>query len=397
MIKKILIAISKLPRAYISITAMVVIVAAGGAGAAVVRTIAVQTDDPSSKAESSVGLSDDEQSIAQDAKTEQTKTNKSETKKKSTSIKKSESSNTDSKSPTGSGSTPSTPPSSSPKPSQPAASCPNAAHTPGGSDGTGGCWPYAGNTGVPTGVSLSTYSGPCSIFVDTVIQNKTVNCALQMYDDASLTVRNSVVKGFIENTYTTGAGKLLVEDSEIQAGAWSGGAAWGSSMTIRRSELTGGQHSVHCESNCTVTDSWLHNQYNPDGGSYHNNAFLSNGGTNMHLSGNTLHCTALLNDTDGGCTSNLTLLGDFDTISYVTATSNLMMANNSSIAYCVVGGYAPSKPYPIAHHVVMQNNIFQRGPNKKCGVYGPVTSFQTTASGNVWSGNKWADGATVSP
>lgn len=275
--------------------------------------------------------------------------------------------------------------------------CPNVTHTPGGSDGTGGCWPYAANTGVPAGASLGAYGGPCSIQEDTVITNKIVNCALQMYNDSSLTIRNSIVNGFVENTYTSGVGKLLIEDSEIRAGAWVDGAVWGSSLTVKRTEITGGQHSVHCESNCTIVDSWLHNQYNPDGGSYHNNAFLSNGGTNMVLTHNTLHCTAILNETDGGCTSDLTLLGDFDVISYVTAKSNLMMANNSSIAFCVVGGYAPSKPYPIAHHIVMQDNVFQRGQNGKCGVYGAVTSFQTSATGNVWSGNKWSDGAVVDP
>jgi hypothetical protein len=285
----------------------------------------------------------------------------------------------------------------SPAPTPPTSSCPNANHTPGGSDGSGGCWPYAGNTGVPAGTALTAYTGPCSIFTNTVIQDKTVNCALQMYNDASLTIRRSVVNGFIENTYTSGVGKLIVEDSEVHAGAWSEGAIWGSSMTVTRSEATGGQHSVHCESDCTVTDSWLHNQYNPDGGSYHNNAFISNGGTNMLLRHNTLHCTALLNATDGGCTGDLTLLGDFDTISYVTAESNLFMANNSSISYCTYGGHTPGKPYPNGHHVAYRNNVFQRGPNGKCGVYGAVTSFNPSASGNVWTGNIWSDGATLSP
>lgn len=394
MVKFLSTALRKLPRKILFLVALVGLIAVGGGGLAAYSVLAglPAADQPLDASK------DDLADLDMDSLQEETDTTADT--KKSQNTKKTKKPTTAVKKPSGSSLTPSdkaspvASPASKPKPS---AGCPNSTHTPGGSDGVGGCWPYAGNTGVPSGVSLSAYSGPCSIFTDTIIQNKTVNCALQMYDDASLTVRNSVVKGFIENTYTTGVGKLLVEDSEIQAGAWSGGAAWGSSMTIRRSELTGGQHSVHCESNCTITDSWLHNQYNPDGGSYHNNAFLSNGGTNMHLSGNTLHCTALLNDTDGGCTSNLTLLGDFDTISYVNATSNLMMANNSSIAYCVVGGYAPSKPYPIAHHVVMQNNVFQRGPNKKCGVYGPVTSFQTSAAGNVWSGNKWADGSIVTP
>lgn len=286
-------------------------------------------------------------------------------------------------------STPSTPNS----PTTPTANCPNPAHTPGGSDGAGGCWPYAGNTGVPAGTTLTAYAGPCSIFSNTVIENKTVNCSLQMYGSSTLTIRNSVINGFIDNTNQAGA--LLIEDSEVRAGAWVGGGLWGSKITAKRVEITGGQHSVHCEAVCNISDSWLHDQYNPDGGSTHNNAFLSNGGANMTVTHNTLHCTAILNATGGGCTADLTLLGDFDTISYVTVDANLFMANNSSISYCAYGGYSPAKPYPNAHHVVFRNNIFQRGANSKCGVYGAITSFQASATGNVWTNNRWADGAVL--
>lgn len=285
-------------------------------------------------------------------------------------------------------------PASAPAPS---GSCPNATHTPGGPDGAGGCWPYAGNTGVPAGTALSNYSGPCSISSNTVIQNKTVNCALQMYNNATLTIKNSVVNGFIENTYSNGTGKLIIEDSNVNAGAWSDGALWGSYITANRVNVTGGQHNVHCEDACSISNSWLHDQYNPAGGSYHNNAFLSNGGTNMTVTHNTLHCTAILNATDGGCTGDLVLLGDFAPITYVSVQSNLFMANNSSISYCTYGGWAPGKPYPDAHHVVYQNNVFQRGANGKCGVYGAVTSFNIGAAGNVWQNNRWSDGTILNP
>lgn len=282
-------------------------------------------------------------------------------------------------------------------PPPPTSSCPNTSHTPGGPDGMGGCWPYAGNTGVPAGTALTAYGGPCSIRTNTTIENKTVNCALQIYDNASLTIRKSVVNGFVENTASNGTGKLLIEDSKIDSGAWSDGSVWGSYITVNRSEISGGQHNVHCENYCTITNSYLHDQYNPAGGSYHNNAFLSNGGNNNVLRHNTLHCTAILNNTDGGCTGDLTLLGDFDVISYTTVDANLLMANNSSISFCTYGGYSPGKPYPNAHHVVYTNNVFQRGANSKCGVYGPVTSFQTTATGNQWTNNKWSDGAILNP
>jgi len=394
--------VSSLPKTVLLLGGSITLVVVGAGGAALAKYVAQQASPASQARSDESDLPTESGTTVTNPKAKATEPEKKDTK----SADPSQKAKSDSKAPSvakkpGSSSAPAKPGSStggSPSsPTQPAPNCPNATHTPGGSDGSGGCWPYAGNTGVPAGTSLTTYSGPCSIFSDTVIQDKIVNCALQMYSDASLTIRRSIVNGFIENTYTSGVGKLVVEDSEIRAGAWSGGALWGSSITLTRTEATGGQHSVHCESDCTVTDSWLHSQYNPDGGSYHNNAFLSNGGTNMSLRHNTLHCTAILNATDGGCTGDLTLLGDFDTISYVNAESNLFMANNSSIPYCTYGGYTPGKPFPNGHHIAYRNNVFQRGVNGKCGVYGAVTSFNPSATGNVWTGNIWSDGSTLSP
>ncbi len=43
------------------------------------------------------------------------------------------------------------------------------------------------------------------------------------------------------------------------------------------------------------------------------------------------------------------------------------------------------------------NNVFERGANRKCGVYGPVTSFDRNAAGNAWSGNVWDSGEAVNP
>ena len=57
--------------------------------------------------------------------------------------------------------------------------CPTAANTPGGADPWGRCWPGAHNTGVPGGVSLRTYGGPCHITTaGTVIDARIVNCHL---------------------------------------------------------------------------------------------------------------------------------------------------------------------------------------------------------------------------
>lgn len=278
-----------------------------------------------------------------------------------------------------------------------AGSCTNAIHTPGGPDGTGGCWPGLQNTGVPDGTTLTAYTGSCVIQTNTVIDKKDVNqkCTeLIVRNGAKLTVTNSKTPR-IESTNEGNLGSVEISYSNIDAPGWVEGSLWGYNLSADYVEITGGQHNFHCNNNCKVTNSYLHKQHNPNGGSYHNNAFISNGGENMTITHNTLHCDAILNSTDGGCSGDLSLFGDFDPIRNVTIDKNLFMANNSSISYCLYAGTQPGKPYPNASGIVVRDNIFQRGANKKCGVYGPVSSFLATAPGNVWSNNRWDDGTVL--
>jgi hypothetical protein len=253
------------------------------------------------------------------------------------------------------------------------------------------CFPDASNTGIPAGTTLTNYTGPCTITTNTTIDAKdiTATCWPLYIRGGTTTITRSNVP---QVDATNNQGSVIIEDSRIDSGSWMGGTLWGYNITVRRSHVTGGQHNFHCNSNCVLEDSYLTNQYNPTGQSYHNNAFISNGGSNMVITGNTLHCDAILNETDGGCTSNLSLFGDFSAIDNVHIENNLFKANNSSISYCLNAGYNPSKAYPVATGIVVKNNIFERGPNNLCGVFGPVTSFQPSALGNEWVNNRWTTG-----
>lgn len=289
----------------------------------------------------------------------------------------------------------------------PTGSCVGAIHTPGGSDSMGGCWPGPQNTGYPRGlagdtrtpVTLTNYSGPCTISSNRTLDkvDATGTCgAILVTSGARLTITNSKVPR-LESTDERNLGSIVISDTTVLGGNFSDGSFWGYNLSATRAVITGGQHNVHCNDNCTIIDSWLYDQYNPNGGSYHNNPFISNGGRGMLLRHNTLHCTAILNATDGGCTADLSLFGDFDPITDVWADKNFLRANNSSISFCAYGGNSPGKPYPIATNIRYTDNIFERGPNGRCGVYGPVTSFQTTATGNVWSNNRFTDGVIINP
>ena len=261
-------------------------------------------------------------------------------------------------------------------------------------------YPGADNTGVPPGTELAPYVGPCTITETVVLSavDATEVCPAIVVQATGVRIEASRVPR-VESTATQVDPTFSVEvvDSEVVAGEWIGGAVWGNNLTVLRTEVTGGAYSVHCGSDCLVEDSWLHDQFNPDGGAAHNNAFLSNGGSHMVVRHNTLHCTPTLNDTDGGCTADLSLFGDFGPIRDVVVEDNLLKANDSSVAYCAFLGHAPGKAYPVATGVVVTGNVFERGTNDLCGVYGPVTSFQADAEGNVWRDNTWDDGTDLVP
>ncbi|MDT0188160.1 DUF4082 domain-containing protein [Microbacterium sp. ARD31] len=263
---------------------------------------------------------------------------------------------------------------------------------------TPGGWPGPDNTGVPAGTVLAPYTGPCTITSARTISGADVLSKCQdalVIQTTGVVIEKSLVPG-VWSIYGDGDSSVTITDSDVRAGAVSTAGIWGYNIKASRVDVTGGQHSFQCNNNCEVTDSWLHDQHNPDGGSFHNNAFISNGGHTMVVRHNTLHCTSILNSTDGGCSGDLSLFGDFDPIDDVTIDNNLFKANNSSISYCLYGGASSSKPYQ-ATNVRVTNNVFERGANRRCGVYGPVTSFDSNASGNVWTNNTWDAGGAVTP
>ena len=88
--------------------------------------------------------------------------------------------------------------------------------------------------------------------------------------------------------------------------------------------------------------------------------------------------------------------GDFEPLRNITYDGNLFVAGPGG--FCLQAGHNPGKRYgsdPTG--IVIKNNVFQRGANGNCGIWGAVTSFNASGAGNVFSNNKWDDGAPVNP
>jgi hypothetical protein len=273
-----------------------------------------------------------------------------------------------------------------PDPTPSASTTPEPEPTEDPTEPSGSEWPNADNTGVPAGVTLTTYTGPKTITTPTVIDRKKITGRLIV--KAPLTIRNSELTGTIDGDYGQ---PVVIEDSVIDGGRSESPAVGYSDITLRRTEVKGARVSVLCGSDCLIEDSWLHGQYAPPGSDWHVNGYLSNGGHDVVVRHNTLAC-----DVSGGaCTGPAASFGDFAPLRDITYENNLFKAGPGG--YCLHAGHNPGKEFgkdPTRVSVV--GNVFERGPGGKCGYWGPATSF-LQGNGNSWARNKFDDGTPVTP
>jgi hypothetical protein len=298
-----------------------------------------------------------------------------------------------------------------------------AANVPDGSDGRGGCFPGPANTGPnKPASSLATYTGSCTInAANTVIDSKVVNCRTIDVRASGFVLKNSYLNGAI--VQSSGAASYTVQDSFIDsavsypacgdgscpAGKYACGDTGnattdcgvnGSNFTILRTEIINTNRAAYCQSSCLIQDSYFHGTNLWPDASNLAHASSVREEQNLTLRHNSLHCsyTGPFVNNEIGCSANLTGYPDFAPVRDNTVDGNLFMASSGS-AFCAYGGATTGKPYSgdptNATNQKFTNNVFQRGTNRKCGSYGPVTSFDKNRTGNVWSGNVWDDGTSV--
>jgi hypothetical protein len=302
-------------------------------------------------------------------------------------------------------------------------------HVPDGPDGMGGCWPGPSNTGPNAAqASMAAYTGSCTVTsANTVIDSKVVNCSpLVVGPNASgLVIKNSYVLGGV--IQDSGTASFTIQDSildnAVSRPACTSGATCSAgkyacgdlnngttecgvgyqNFTILRTEVMHSNRGAYCESHCTIQDSY-----------FHGTNLWPDKSDNVHASGvrneqyltlkhTTLGCDYPGPFTNGdiGCSADVSGYPDFVPIMHDTIDSNLFLSNNTGTGFCVYGGGTAGKPASNdptnATYIVFSNNVFQRGANGKCGSYGPVTDFKTGRTGNVWTNNKYDNGATVDP
>ena len=279
-----------------------------------------------------------------------------------------------------------------------AGTCPNAQHMPGGPDGMGGCWPYEGNTGVPSGTTLTAYTGSCTITTaNTVIDSKLVNCGLNIRA-ANVVVRNSQINGNVYVDSCTGNYSVTIEDSRIHVNDLNYRGLQPCYYVARRVNVSGGQSMAWCQS-CTIQDSFLHDPLEDFAGLAHNSTVRMAAYATLRHNTFWCHVAEHQSEFDGsGCSATQTGYshdGSPPHDSLVEA--NLYMPTSGG--YCSYGG-STSGELDQVHHIVFKDNIFRKtapgypgGPN--CGYWGASTSFDPSRPGNQWINNRWSDGSIL--
>jgi|GEM_PF-1391117 len=301
-------------------------------------------------------------------------------------------------------------------------------HVPDGPDGMGGCWPGPSNTGPnwprPADTTTARYTGSCTINSPNVtIDSKVIYCSpLNVGPSATnLIIKNSYINGGVISNDTA---TFTIQDSLLDNGVSFPACSDGScpagiyacgdpnnattecgvgykNFTILRTEIKNTNRAAYCESTCTIQDSYFHGtNLWPDksdlahASSVRNEQYLT-------LRHNSLGCDykGPFNNDELGCSADMSGYPDFAPIMHDTIDKNLFLANNEGAGFCVYGGGTSGKPYSgnanNATYIVFTDNVFQRGANGKCGTYGPVTDFIPGRTGNVWTNNKYDNGATV--
>jgi hypothetical protein len=289
-------------------------------------------------------------------------------------------------------------------------------YVPMGPDPWGGCFPGPNNTGYPQGkpgdtrtpVTLTPYTGPCTITTaNVVIDKKEVNCDLDVRAQ-NLIITNSKITGrvYLDDTRCSTA-SFSISDSTVHVPYRGTRAFMYCNYTVTRVDASGGGSMAMCSS-CTIKDSYLHDPLEDPTGHDHNSTVRI--GPNATIEHNMLWCNVRsIQSTDGsgessGCSANQTGYSH-DGLPPHNSTMRRNFYAAIPDGYCAYGGSTGGAGANQVHDIKYFENIFQRGsygndwqPTKAyiCGYYGPITSLDNLP-GNEFTGNTWDNGKPLSP
>lgn len=254
-------------------------------------------------------------------------------------------------------------------------------------------FPDATNTGVPTGTTLTPYSGKYTISTaGAVVSGLDITGQLDI-EASNVTVKNCRIRGTgVTNVVNLGDGVsgFTIQDCEIDGqGTSENGIGWGGYTMLRVNLHDTFGDGAKAETSTTIKDSYIHG-FDPTS-STHNDGIQTSVGSNILIQHNTIvidygaHMGA---QSSIGPTQNSAIFikADQGPIDNITVSGNLLAGGG----YTLYGG-TTSTPYSPATSVSITGNTFSKRIWPKSGYYGPIVD----ANLSDLTGNAWEDGTSI--
>lgn len=209
----------------------------------------------------------------------------------------------------------------------------------------------------------------------------------------NITIKRSKITGIVSPNWDANGSLrgLTLTDVEIDGSPYFdpfGQAAIGlDNYTCIRCNVHNTGRGANLRNNVRIEDSYFHDFVYVDGA--HQSAIGSNGGSGNTILHNNIQCNGV---GGSGCSGAFVMYGDFDPVDDVLVQNNLFNTDGSFCTYAGSAGVASGKAYPHGTNIRYLNNRFGKKYYSSCGDAGPVAAWEAN-SGNVWSGNAWADGS----
>ena len=235
---------------------------------------------------------------------------------------------------------------------------------------SGGYLEVSGNGANLTGLKVN---GNIDVSANNVtINDVKINCGgdgsmgISLRHTSNVTIENSNINGL-----NTGSNRLMVGIKDIYGD--------GTGTVVQNDNISKTSTAVQIYAG-TIENNYIHQPGMTTGD--HINGVTTNGDDQPLL----IQHNTILNNF--GQTDAIGLFQDFSTVSNVTINNNFLAGGG----YTIYGGMGT---YGKTSNIVVTNNTISTMYHPQGGYYGAVAAFDSTAPGNVWSGNTLSTGQAI--
>ena len=168
-------------------------------------------------------------------------------------------------------------------------------------------------------------------------------------------------------------------------------AVGGSYLTLKRVHIHRWPRAMWIgEGNVWIEECYMHDLTVDGSGAHIENIYVAGGANQTYIRNKLVSNAVSLSGSSGSISASLAIYNEswatFPELNHIVIENNYLESDGG---YALYGGACLGKGAPFAKNTVVRGNVFGRGIQRNCGVYGPVTAFDPAQSGNLWINNTW--------